>query len=235
MATQSITSSGEPSPFQPPQDGDDLSTIVAHNDEKPADDCDDDDDDSSDDEFHVPFMDAFEDDTEAFPFGTLSRVASHVTTLQSTTDAAILLTKTNSSTIFVDLGCGVGKVINRVQTRFPGARCIGIDMCPGEIDQAIAESNGNGAEYFVDDVMEAEKYIIGRELLEGEIRECEWNNVVIFIFLIPKMVNSRAFKKLLQGFVDKGAKVVSYCYHPEHWRIEARDERMNLNVYQGKL
>jgi SAM-dependent methyltransferase len=230
MATQSITSSGGPSQFAPPQQGDDLSTIVAHNDEKTAD-CDeeDDDSDSSDDEFHIPFLDAFEEDTEAFPYGTMSRVASHVTTLQSTTDAAIALTQTNASTIFVDLGCGVGKVVNRVQTRFPASRCIGIDLFQAEIDQAVVESHGNGAEYFVDDVMEAEKYISVKEEV------VEWNKVVIFIFLIPKLVNSRAFQKLLQGFVEKGAKVVSYCYHPEHWRIEARDERMNLNVYQGTL
>jgi SAM-dependent methyltransferase len=194
---------------------------IVHNEDRAAD-CD---EDSSDDEFVAPFMDAFEDGPQAFPFGTMSRVASHVTTLQATTDAAILLSKTNASTVFVDLGCGVGRVVNRVKARFPGARCIGIDMCEGEIDQAIAASNGNGAEYVVDDVLKAENII-------GEV---EWSNVVIYIFLIPKMVNSRGFKKLLQGFVDKGAKVVSYCYHPENWRIESRDERMNVNLYQGKV
>lgn len=194
---------------------------IVHNEDR-ATDCD---EDISDDEYVVPFMDAFEEGPQAFPFGTLSRVASHVTTLPSTTDAALLLSKTNSATVFVDLGCGVGRVINRVKERFPETRCIGIDMWKGEIDQAIAASNGNGAEYVVDDVIKAENII-------GEV---EWNNVVIFIFLIPKMVNSRGFKKLLEGFVDKGAKVVSYCYHPEKWRIESRDERMNLNLYQGKL
>jgi SAM-dependent methyltransferase len=194
---------------------------IVHNEDIAAD-CD---EDSSDDEFVAPFMDAFEDGPQAFPFGTMSRVASHVTTLQATTDAAILLSKINASTVFVDLGCGVGRVVNRVKARFPGARCIGIDMCEGEIDQAIAASNGNGAEYVVDDVFKAENII-------GEV---EWSNVVIYIFLIPKMVNSRGFKKLLQGFVDKGAKVVSYCYHPENWKIESRDERMNVNLYQGKL
>jgi SAM-dependent methyltransferase len=194
---------------------------IVHN-EDGASDCD---EDSSDDEFVAPFMDAFEDGPQAFPFGTHSRVASHVTTLQSTVDAAILLSKTNSSTVFVDLGCGIGRVVNRVKERFPEARCIGIDMCQGEIDQAIAAGNGNGAEYFVDDVFNAENII-------GEV---DWNNVVVYIFLIPKMVNSRGFKKLLQGFADKGANLVTYCYHPENWRIESRDERMNVNLYQGKL
>lgn len=199
---------------------------IVHNEDRAVADCgDDDEDSSSDDEFVAPFMDAFEDGPQAFPFGTMSRVASHVTSLQSTTDAAILLSKTNSSTVFVDLGCGIGRVVNRVKERFPGARCIGIDMCEGEINQAMAASNGNGAEYVVDDVFQAEN-IIGM---------VDWNNVVIYTFLIPKMVNSRGFKKLLQGFVDKGAKVVSYCYHPENWRIESRDERMNVNLYQGKL
>jgi SAM-dependent methyltransferase len=234
MATQSITtssSSGEPHAFPPPENGNDDLTIVLTEDRAAAD-CDEDDDSSAEYyEFAVPFMDAFEDDTQAFPFGTHSRVASHVTTLQSTTDAAIILSQTNSTTVFVDFGCGVGRVINRVQERFPEATCIGIDCCPGEIDQAIAASNGNGAAYITGDIMEGERIID-----EHCRQDLEWKNVVIFMFLIPKMVNSRGFKQLLQGLVEiKGAKVVSYCYHPEKWRIEARDERMNLNLYHGKL
>jgi SAM-dependent methyltransferase len=212
------------------------------------DDNNEDDDEYDEDElFDIPFRDAFEDDTETFPYGTMSRVASHVTTLPSTTDAAILLSKTNSSTIFVDLGCGVGRVVNRVKERVPDiARCIGIDMCPREIDQAIAiaaaaaaaasnspignSGNNSAPEFLVGDIFHAEKLIV----MENNEEEDDWNNVVLFIFLIPTLVNSRGFQKLLQGFMDKGAKVVSYCYHPENWRIESRDERMNVNLYQGQ-
>jgi SAM-dependent methyltransferase len=241
-----------PQPNNNNGDDNDL-TIIVHNENEnennediisssaAADDNDDNDDDNV---FDIPFLDAFEDDTETFPYGTMSRVASHVTTLPSTTDAAIRLSNTNATTIFVDLGCGVGRVVNRVQEQVPGARCLGIDMCPGEIDQAIAMSsnnnnnNNNGVvavKYVVDDVFHAEKHISAMMLDDDDDDDDDWNNVVLFLFLIPTLVNSRGFQKLLKGFIDKGAKVVSYCYHPENWRIDARDERMNVNLYQGKL
>ncbi|KAH8045849.1 thiopurine S-methyltransferase [Aureococcus anophagefferens] len=43
----------------------------------------------SDDEAHFwPFAEAFEDDTQTYPYGTLSAVASHVTTPRETALAA---------------------------------------------------------------------------------------------------------------------------------------------------
>jgi hypothetical protein len=45
-------------------------------------------------------------------------------------------------------------------------------------------------------------------------------------------MNSRKFQALLGGLMDRGAVVVSYCYHPEGWEPTERDERMNVNLYK---
>jgi len=183
-----------------------------------------------DDTWDAPFMEAFEEDTETFPFGTLSKTASHVTTLPSTTDAAVSLSNTTHSTIFVDLGCGVGRVTNRARDT-TGCTAVGVDMCPNEIAQAQELANGNGAIYLVDDVFNAEAVIAALP----DFTAADWDRVVIFIFLIPTLVNSTKFQALLGALLDKGAKLVSYCYHPDKWTPHERDERMNVNLYRRSL
>jgi SAM-dependent methyltransferase len=155
--------------------------------------------------WEIPFSDAFEDDTGTYPFGTLSKTASHVTTLPSTTDAALALSSTAAESIFVDLGCGVGRVANRARET-TDCTTLGIDMCKNEISQAVSAAAGNGAAYVVGDVFDSQRII---EELPG-FDKGKWRQVVVFTFLIPTLMNSPKFQALLEGFMEKGAVVVSY-------------------------
>ena len=176
-----------------------------------------------------PFCDAFEEDTGTFPFGTLSAIASHVTTLPATSDAAALLARLKQGDTFVDLGCGVGRVVERVAaTVGKDCRCVGVDMCEGEIE--VAREVGGRGEYHVDDVFNAEAVIKG----EGG-GEVEWERVVVFIFLIPKLVNSREFKKMLHSFIERGARVVSYCYHVDGWKVSQRERARPLQLNHSQF
>ena len=83
----------------------------------------------------LPFADAFEADTSTYPYGTLSGMASHVTTQDGTTRAAIQLAALSTRDCFIDLGCGVGRVTNLV-ARIVGCAVVGIDCCEAEVLQA---------------------------------------------------------------------------------------------------
>ena len=106
----------------------------------------------------LPFADAFEADTSTYPYGTLSGMASHVTTQDGTTRAAIQLAALSTRDCFIDLGCGVGRVTNLV-ARTVGCAVVGIDCCEAEVLQARAAATelpeGSGtAMYVTCDIME---------------------------------------------------------------------------------
>ena len=51
-----------------------------------------------------PFSDAFEEDSNTFPYGTHSAVSSHAVTLAGPTRRLVELLKVNETNFFVDLG-----------------------------------------------------------------------------------------------------------------------------------
>ena len=66
-----------------------------------------------------------------FPVGTLSEISSHVKTTVSTTKKMIDFLKLDSSSVFIDVGCGVGAVSNVVAQEVQ-CRVLGLDFCENE-------------------------------------------------------------------------------------------------------
>ena len=102
-------------------------------------------DSGSDGEWTPPFADAFEEDTGAFPFGTYSKIASHAESPVGVIQAAIKLLQVCEGDVFVDVGCGKGAALLHAANLLNcSTRCIGIDLCGGEIDCARKKLRGEG-------------------------------------------------------------------------------------------
>ena len=175
----------------------------------------------------LPFADAFEADTSTYPYGTLSGMASHVTTQDGTTRAAIQLAALSTRDCFIDLGCGVGRVTNLV-ARTVGCAVVGIDCCEAEVLQARAAATelpeGSGtAKYVTCDIMEMPAVM--------ESQGFAPDRLCIYMHLIPKQVARQELREMLEPWVLRGARVITSVYHPPYWEPAECDETYNLNLY----
>ena len=178
-------------------------------------------DEEDDDVF--PFRDAFEDDVGTFPYGTHTATASHVVTQNSVTLEMIKIADVGPETFFVDIGCGIGRVSNLV-AQTSKCQVLGIDISEDQILQAQNNASPDSdTRYVACDMYK----------LNDEIQGVSSDRLVIFMYLIPKMINSRETRKLLEPHIRSGAKVVTSVYHPEFWNPSARSETFNLNVYDS--
>ena len=198
------------------------------------------DDSDSDSEANFwPFQGAYEEDTNTYPYGTLSAVASHVTTQDATSRAAMELAGMHegSSALFVDLGCGIGRVSNLVAAT---VRCpvLGIDCCEAEVLQARIDARalpeGSGAAtYLTCDLMDMTQELenLGFSLEGGGGGKS--NGLVAYIHLIPKQVARPELRAMLEPWMRKGARVITSVYHPPYWQPARRDGTFNLNLYDA--
>ena len=115
------------------------------------------DDSDSDSEANFwPFQGAYEEDTNTYPYGTLSAVASHVTTQDATSRAAMELAGMHegSSALFVDLGCGIGRVSNLVAAT---VRCpvLGIDVGTSSSKISFISNKGTTVEIVQNEIRQS--------------------------------------------------------------------------------
>ena len=181
----------------------------------------------SDDEAHFwPFAEAFEDDTQTYPYGTLSAVASHVTTPRETALAAARLGDVARDDVFVDLGCGVGAVTNLVHATV-GWACRGLDCCEAEVAAARRAAappvDGNAATYVTCNLFDMPRHVAGVEAAR----------LVVYMHLIPKLVCRSEVRDLLEPYVRAGARVVTSTYHPDYWRAARTDGTLDLRRYDA--
>ncbi|KAH8071228.1 thiopurine S-methyltransferase [Aureococcus anophagefferens] len=181
----------------------------------------------SDDEAHFwPFAEAFEDDTQTYPYGTLSAVASHVTTPRETALAAARLGDVARDDVFVDLGCGVGAVTNLVHATV-GCACLGIDCCEAEVAAARRAAappvDGHAATYVTCDLFDMPRHVAGVEAAR----------LVVYMHLIPKLVCRSEVRDLLEPYVRAGARVITSKYHPDYWRAARTDGTLDLRRYDA--
>mmetsp|Transcript_63726 Transcript_63726/g.109435 ORF Transcript_63726/g.109435 Transcript_63726/m.109435 type:complete len:211 (-) Transcript_63726:69-701(-) len=191
-------------------------------------------DDYYDESSVFPFNDAFEEDSETYPYGTLTAVASHVTTLSGTTLRLIEVLALSNRNFFVDLGCGIGRVTNLV-AETAECPCLGIDNCEGEvlaaqtahaasIESREARNLTTGvAKYVTCDLMDMIVHLEGVPPLQ----------IVIYIHLIPKQVARPELRAMLEPLLVGGARVVTSVYHPPYWLPSISDKTYDLNFYDA--
>ena len=108
---------------------------------------------SSDDEWRPPFIDAetgesaFDEETGTFPYGTLSFTAPTIASPDGVTRRFLEMIRDENGkpdqkqqpvrlpTFFVDIGCGKGRVVNKVASDL-GIRCVDVDISQKELEVA---------------------------------------------------------------------------------------------------
>ncbi|KAJ1444573.1 hypothetical protein M885DRAFT_552593 [Pelagophyceae sp. CCMP2097] len=169
----------------------------------------------------LPFADAFEEDSQTYPYGTHSAMASHVRTLRCTALGAAALSSLKASDVFVDLGCGVGAVTNLV-AREVGCDAFGVDICELEVSAARLDAPAN-ATYAVADLLDLPKHVP----LESAPK------LVLYMYLTPTMVTRAELRAMLEIYLERGARLVTAIYHPPHWAPASADALLGLNLYDA--
>lgn len=95
----------------------------------------------------MPFARAFDDETQAFPYGTYGDMAAMVCTPLGTVRRLLEMLEAGgkegegtSSRTFIDVGCGDGAVLNAVAKQHPNWKYVGIDIARKTLDDAGASS-----------------------------------------------------------------------------------------------
>ncbi|GMH70145.1 hypothetical protein TrLO_g437 [Triparma laevis f. longispina] len=175
-------------------------------------------DNSADEAYEFPFGDAFEEDTNTYPYGTFSAVASHVCSPRLVALAAARLGQVDDQTLFVDLGCGIGAVSNLVGREF-GCRVVGVDCCEAQLVEARLAAPPR-ARYLCCDLFALPEHVAVTEA-----------DLVFYIYLIPKMVNHVKLRDMLEPYLTQGARVVTSTYHPDYWHAKATDDTFSLRLF----
>jgi len=194
----------------------------------------------SDDEFVFPLRDAFDciNGIEVnVAYGTLSRVSSTVTSPDGVTRRLLQWCPlTAADSLFVDIGCGRGRVVNLIASHV-GCPCIGVDISPTELALAREDAKRAGVDnlchYCQGDYRTFHDTVVDAAKRSGAVRP---RAVCVYFYLIPQMINNRALRdeviRLLESDVVD-ATVVCWMYLPRDWPyVTVADDRFSLCVYR---
>merc|ERR1712027_138251 len=181
------------------------------------------------------FPDAFDEDTQSFPFGTNSLYANpDCTTPVVSVERMLELLKrgrpppdedggADERVHFVDVGCGAGAVTNQVALRMVNWRCTGIDISAKQLDMARSGAKelavSDRVEYRQCDYLDFDSYI------DPDVPP---HKMVFYMYIIPRMFNATLRKKF-SALLEAGAAVVVWHYFPTDWpHLDTHDERFNM-------
>ena len=191
---------------------------------------------SSDDEWRPPFIDAetgesaFDEETGTFPYGTLSSTASTVVSPDGVTQRFIGMLRESSMALpnyFVDIGCGKGKVVNKVAKELH-CKSVGIDISEKELEIAAKGACALGVNSLV-----SFKVCDFREFDKEIPENVAPSTLLCYIYLIPKMVNNRDLRGKVVHLLQQGATFVCWQYLPRNWPyLWKEDTRFGLQIYR---
>jgi len=102
-------------------------------------------------EWVMPFAQAFDDETQAFPYGTYGDMAAMVRTplgavrrLLEMLEAGEKEGEDTFSRTFIDVGCGDGAVLNAVAKYHANWKCVGVDIALKTLEDASVASIEEG-------------------------------------------------------------------------------------------
>ena len=194
-------------------------------------------DSGSDGEWTPPFADAFEEDTGAFPFGTYSKIASHAESPVGVIQAAIKLLQVFEGDVFVDVGCGKGAaLLHAANLLNSGTRCIGIDLCGGEIDCARKKLRGEGLQ--VQDRVEFLQ-LDALEFLNSPqsfVHVGTGKKMCLYFYQIPALFALRQMERAIKKFLSQypQSRIVTWMYHIPFLCPQAEDVKYQLRLYTAQ-
>ena len=168
----------------------------------------------------------FDEDNGTFEgFGSMSQVAPHTESPVGTVRRMVEMVQMVGpvSSLFMDLGCGRGAVINHVAKYLPNCHCLGIDISAPELELARTASAVAGVENLVHfcQVHDATSFNLEPHLEQWDPWATAINvaaripALVIYIYLVPRQIESAALRAVILPFLESGAKVVVLHFFPQ--------------------
>lgn len=123
--------------------------------------------------------------------------------------------------VVYDLGCGDARILVSAAKRH-GCRCVGFDINPVRVDEALENARKNG----VSDLVKVEERDIFTVDLEGA--------TVVMLYLLPKM-NERLIPQLKK--LKPGARIVSHDYgiagirEEKEYEIDSLEDGVRHYIY----
>ena len=186
---------------------------------------------SDDGQWHPPFHDAETGEYHEDVYGTLSETASTIVSPDGVAQRFLELIgeeKLKQIKLFIDIGCGKGRVVNLVAKQV-GCKAVGIDILQAELDVAQQEAATLG-------VAEQCSYVICdfREFYQHIPKDVEPHEIVCYTYLIPKMVSNRELRQRVVEYLARGTTFVTWSYHaaPEWPHLHCEDTTFNIKVFQ---
>jgi len=182
-------------------------------------------------EWTAPFQDAFDEATQTFPYGALSKMAPVVASPDGVSRRVVEMVNEASATpvkLFIDVGCGQGKVLNHMAVHI-GCQTLGVDISVKELEVAASQACELGVAHLCNYV-ECDFRAFDTHIPEG----VEPKDMVVYMYSIPYMVNHPELRKVMLGLLEKGATVVTWCHHatPTWPYMKHEDEVFRLRLFQ---
>jgi 2-dehydro-3-deoxyphosphogluconate aldolase/(4S)-4-hydroxy-2-oxoglutarate aldolase len=187
---------------------------------------------SDDGEWHPPMMNEETGLMHNDVYGTLTATASTITTPHGVARRFLEMIgeeKAKSLQLFCDVGCGKGIVVSSVAKSLNQCRAVGIDILAEQLEQASVEAELNGVSdmcTFVQD--DFRKF-------SDHLQNVDPKNVLVYMYLIPKMVNNRDLRARVEDLIAQGVTFVTWSYHatPEWSHLLCQDKTYNIKVFQN--
>ena len=169
------------------------------------------------------------------PFGASMSTAPVVCTPQAVIRRVYeLMALDRGGDVLLDLGCGLGAVLNAVQLRFvqststssyptPPLRCIGVDLRPEALDEARAGAAKLQLPHMAFHQLDITEDV--RDVVQL------WQVTKTFVYLTPSQLLVPTVKALLTSLHAGGVQICSYDYPITYLSPEWKDVTFNLFEY----
>ena len=147
-------------------------------------------------------------------------LAPSIMTPQGVVEEALRLAAVGPGDVVYDLGCGDGRFVVTA-AKVHGARGVGIDLDPRQVELARANARAAGVESLVE--------LRTEDLLQSDFADA----TVVTIYLAPR-VNER-LKPRLEAQLKPGTRVVSHDFDITGWHFEKRLTLRDENGIQRDL
>ena len=185
---------------------------------------------SDDGQWHPPFHDAETGEYHKDVYGTLSETASTIVSPDGIAKRFLEMVgteKLQEIKLFVDIGCGKGKVTNAVASIL-GCQTVGIDILKEELDVATTEAQKGKVDhlttYAICDFLE----------FDTVLPDVQPNEILFYTYLIPKMVSNKKLREKVEMYLGNGSTFVTWSYHatPEWPCLKEWDQSYNIKMFQ---
>ena len=168
-------------------------------------------------------------------YGTLSETASTIVSPDGIPRRFLEMIGEKKMTeikLFVDVGCGKGRVMTAVAVASPDLNVLGVDILQEELDVAASLSLNLG-------VADRSNFVICdfRKFTEKIPDEVQPHQIVVYLYLIPKMVSNRDLRQHVVDYLERGATFVTWSYHatPEWPYLKDHDSTFGIKVFQRPI